>query len=64
MLSKNTSIESCDSGIAGELPPRLEALARASKQSSLSRGKYTCGNNFSCIHCINDLTSHLPRSDC
>ncbi|RMX47577.1 hypothetical protein pdam_00019000 [Pocillopora damicornis] len=37
VLSKNTSIESCDSGIAGELPPRLEALARASKQSSLSR---------------------------
>lgn len=40
MLCKNTSIESCDSGIAGELPPRLEALARASKQSSLSRGKF------------------------
>lgn len=26
VLSKNTSIESCDSGIAGELPPRLEAF--------------------------------------
>lgn len=34
---KNTSFDSSDSGIAGELPPRLEALARASKQSSLSR---------------------------
>lgn len=34
---KNASFESSDSGIAGELPPRLEALARASKQSSLSR---------------------------
>lgn len=34
---KNTSFDSIDSGIAGELPPRLESLARASKQHSLSR---------------------------
>ncbi|XP_015770998.1 PREDICTED: uncharacterized protein LOC107349367 isoform X3 [Acropora digitifera] len=36
---KNTSFDSIDSGIAGELPPRLESLVRASKQHSLSRGK-------------------------
>lgn len=34
---KNTSFDSIDSGIAGELPPRLESLVRASKQHSLSR---------------------------
>ena len=44
---KNTSFDSIDSGIAGELPPRLESLVRASKQHSLSRGKCL---NF-CVVC-------------
>lgn len=43
---KNTSFDSSDSGIAGELPPRLEALGRTSKQSSLSRGK---SNKCTCL---------------